>query len=99
MRLYVKETTLVIKHTERRVAGVGTLTYRLCEEPGIRGEPTQYGIGIRLRGTHGEEEEYVASITTDRAFASRLWRAIVLGRVTPCTLTDVVVDAISEVIL
>ena len=95
MRLFVKES-LVLREKEKEIVGVGTLTYVLYEEHGLRGEPTEYGIEITKRGVDGVEGKRIPAITTDRGFATRLFRAIVLGEVTPCTLEDVVLDAISE---
>ncbi|MBO5110970.1 MAG: hypothetical protein J6D21_09665 [Clostridia bacterium] len=95
MQLYLKDG-FILRKAERKLPEVGTLTYVLYEERGLRGEPTEYGIEICLRTTRGEETERIRSITTSRAFATRLFRALILGEVTPCTLTDIVLDAISQ---
>ena len=97
MQLYVKETNSILRRTQKEIPGVGMLTYVLCEERGLKNQPTEYGIGIYKTSPGGEEERYIPSVTTDRFFAVRLYRAVVLGQVTPCTLTDVVLDLLSEV--
>ena len=97
MRLCVKKDTSVLKRAQREVPGVGVITYVLYEEKGLRNEPTEYGIEIDKRSPNGGESRRISSITADRFFASRLFRALILGEVTPCTLEDVVLDFLSEV--
>ena len=94
MQLFVRDS-LILRRAEKEVTGGGLLSYTLYEERGLRGEPTQYGIEIVKRDADGVETERIPSITTDRGFATRLFRAVVLGEVTPCTLVDIVLDAVS----
>lgn len=96
MRLCLKEETVILKWAQRTLPGVGEVSYRLCAERGRRGAPEEYGIGVSLRTEAGEESRYIPSVTTDRAFASRIFRAILLGEVTPCTLEDVILDLLVE---
>ena len=96
MRLRVKEENVILRRAERTVAGVGKLSYWLCVERGRPGRPQEYGIGVCLRTAKGEESHYIPSVTADRVFATRIFRAILLGEVTPCTLEDVILDLLVE---
>ena len=67
------------------------LHYRLLKT--VRGKNPEYYVNVRLR-----EEQQTVYIGTDLSLAYDLYRKIIRCHVTPCTIRDVVEDAIYEVI-
>ena len=90
-----KEKT-VIGFAERWVSELGELRYCLRKED-AENMPTQYAIEAELQTVRGETESVcVSSVTSDGELAGRIFRAVVNGTVTPCTLRDVVEDFVTE---
>ena len=67
------------------------LSYRLLRTK--RCSTPEYYISVRL-----EQEQKLAYVGTDHALALSLYDMIVQGEVTPCTLQDIVEDALFETV-
>lgn len=73
-----------------------TLKYRLHKEPSLLGQ--EYSIYCMCYDDNGEliDAECVNAISADYERAQNIFDKIVLHRVTPCTLKDVIIDLLCQ---
>ena len=76
--------------TEERTCGPLRLRYDLLSFD--RCKCPVYGISVTLTTGHSEERVEIFDVTRDAYRALMLFESIVIGTVTPCTLTDVLED-------